>query len=256
MESNNNKNTKTIKFLCSYGRKILPRYTNSTLRYVGGLTRVLAIDRSISFTGLCALPFSDSIFCEFVWFFVNSFGILWIINQIFLFLVVVTELMVKLGEFCGSSVNLRCQLPTGDLETLISITSDEDLANVIEEYDRASSSSMKNRPLKIRAVLSPPKSLKQISPPQTPPESLRNTPSYRFAPRTYSPQAGYSVGARNCHRKSYPYSRQVQEYPRVSNIYTHWLIGSSYTTQDFAELGSTCLTDSALAHRDRDCVQK
>ena len=28
---------------------------------------------------------------------------------------VVTELMVKLGEFCGSSVNLRCQLPTDDL---------------------------------------------------------------------------------------------------------------------------------------------
>ncbi|KAM4115332.1 hypothetical protein ACJW30_04G141000 [Castanea mollissima] len=138
MESNNNKNTETIKFLCSYGGKILPRYTDGALRYAGGLTRVLA-------------------------------------------------LMVKLGEFCGSSVNLRCQLPTGDLETLISITSDEDLANVIEEYDRASSSSMNNRPLKIRAVLSPPKSLKQISPPQTPPESLRNSPSYRFAPRTYSP---------------------------------------------------------------------
>ena len=126
MESNDNKNTETINFLCSYGGKILPRYTDSTLRYAEGLTRV-AVDRSISFTGLCALPFSDSIFCEFVWFFVNSFGILWIINQIFLFLVVVTELMVKLGEFCGSSVNLRCQLPTGDLETLISITSDDRL---------------------------------------------------------------------------------------------------------------------------------
>ena len=132
---------------------------------------------------------------------------------------VVTELMVKLGEFCGSSVNLRCQLPTGDLETLISITSDEDLANVIEEYDRASSSSMNKRPLKIRAVLSPPKSLKQISPPQTPPESLRNSPSYRFAPRTHSPPAGYSVGGRNCYRKTYPYSCQVQEYPRVSYSY-------------------------------------
>ena len=45
----------------------------------------------------------------------------------FFFLFVVTELMVKLGEFCGSSVNLRCQLPTGDLETLISITSDDRL---------------------------------------------------------------------------------------------------------------------------------
>ena len=78
MESNNNKNTETIKLFCSYGGKILPRYTDGTLRYAGGLTRVLTVDHSISFTGLCALPFSDSIF-------VNSFGFLWIINQKFFF---------------------------------------------------------------------------------------------------------------------------------------------------------------------------
>ena len=119
MESNNNKNTETIKFLCSYGRKILPCYTDGTLRYAGGLTLVLTIDCSISFTGLCALPFSDSIF-------VNSFGFLWIINQFF-FLLVVIELMVKLREFYGSLVNLWCQLPTDNLETLISITFDDRL---------------------------------------------------------------------------------------------------------------------------------
>ena len=68
MESNDNKNTETINFLCSYGGKILPRYTDGTLRYAEGLTRV-AVDRSISFTGLCALPFSDSVF-------VNLFGFL------------------------------------------------------------------------------------------------------------------------------------------------------------------------------------
>ena len=107
-----------MKFLCSYGGKILPRYTDGTLRYAEGQTRV-AVDRSISFTGLCALPFSDSIF-------VNLFGFLWIINQFF-FSFVVIELMVKLGEFCGSSLNLWCQLPIGDLETLISITSDDRL---------------------------------------------------------------------------------------------------------------------------------
>ena len=107
-----------MKFLCSYGGKILPRYTDGTLRYAEGLTRV-AVDRSISFTGLCALPFSDSVF-------VNLFGFLWIINQFFFSLVVI-ELMVKLGEFCGSSLNLWCQLPIGDLETLISITSDDRL---------------------------------------------------------------------------------------------------------------------------------
>lgn len=41
----------TIKFLCSYGGKILPRYPDGKLRYNGGHTRVLAVPRSISFSG-------------------------------------------------------------------------------------------------------------------------------------------------------------------------------------------------------------
>lgn len=45
----------TLKFLCSYGGKILPRQIDGKLRYVGGLTRVLAVDRSVSFSG----PYSD-----------------------------------------------------------------------------------------------------------------------------------------------------------------------------------------------------
>lgn len=61
---------------------------------------------------------------------------------------------MKLEEFCGYSVELKCQLPNGDLETLISVKSDEDLANMVEEYDRVYGG-------KIRAILSPPK---QMSP--------------------------------------------------------------------------------------------
>ncbi|CAN1179457.1 hypothetical protein LINPERPRIM_LOCUS36653 [Linum perenne] len=71
----------TIKYLCSYGGKIAPRLGDGQLRYVGGHTRVFSADRSLSFA----------------------------------------ELMVNLAEFCGQSVELRCQLPNGDLETLISI---------------------------------------------------------------------------------------------------------------------------------------
>ncbi|KAA8533208.1 hypothetical protein F0562_033259 [Nyssa sinensis] len=112
----------TIKFLCSYGGKILPRYPDGKLRYHGGQTRVLAVERSISFA----------------------------------------ELLVKLGELCGTSVSLRCQLPTEDLDALVSITCDEDIANLIEEYERAASPPSS---LKIRAFLSPPKSTKKISPP-------------------------------------------------------------------------------------------
>ncbi|XP_022892003.1 uncharacterized protein LOC111406871 [Olea europaea var. sylvestris] len=83
----------TIKFLCSYGGRILPRYPDGKLRYHGGETRVLSVQRSISFA----------------------------------------ELLMKLGEMSGTSVvNLRCQLPKEDLDALVSITSDEDLANLIE----------------------------------------------------------------------------------------------------------------------------
>ncbi|XP_042500546.1 uncharacterized protein LOC122078578 [Macadamia integrifolia] len=130
--------TNTVKFLCSYGGKILPRYPDGKLRYVGGETRVLAVDRST--------PFS--------------------------------ELLVKLGELCGCPVNLRCQLPTEDLDALVSVTSDEDLANLLEEYDRANmcrekeAKSVSSSPLKIRAFLSLPKSMQKVSPPQSAKSSI------------------------------------------------------------------------------------
>ncbi|XP_028798100.1 uncharacterized protein LOC114753579 [Neltuma alba] len=165
-----NQERSTIKFLCSYGGRILPRATDGKLRYVGGHTRVLAVDPSIAFS----------------------------------------ELMAKLEELSGSSVTLRCPLPNGDLETLISITNDEDLAHIIEEYDRASSSLA--HPLKIRAILSPPKSLKKISPPSSSSSSANQSPSrslhnsieslpyslaYRFICHNCAPPVGYPIGVRS-----------------------------------------------------------
>ncbi|KAF3793650.1 hypothetical protein EJ110_NYTH03408 [Nymphaea thermarum] len=118
-----------VKFLCSYGGKILPRHPDGKLRYVGGETRVLSVDRSVCFA----------------------------------------ELAVKLGELCGEpgSVCVRCQLPTEDLDALVSVTSDEDLLNLIEEYDRFNRG--KPSPLKIRAFLSPRRgSTKKPSSPPSP----------------------------------------------------------------------------------------
>lgn len=51
MESKAKHSDTTIKFLCSYGGKILPRHTDGKLRYTGGHTRVLALRPSISFSG-------------------------------------------------------------------------------------------------------------------------------------------------------------------------------------------------------------
>lgn len=164
--TDSNRNS-TPKFLCSYGGKIVPRSVDGVLRYAGGLTRVLAVDRSISFA----------------------------------------ELMVKLGEFCGYSVELRCQLPNGDLETLISIKSDEELRIVIEEYDRNCPAS------KIRAILTPPKSLKTISPPPSSPSSVdfsttqikSNATGYYYRrSQSNSPPIGYPVSfCQNSNRSRY-----------------------------------------------------
>ncbi|XP_047341089.1 uncharacterized protein LOC124944791 [Impatiens glandulifera] len=114
--SSGSKNKSSIKFVYSYGGKILPRRHSDAqllLRYVGGHIRILSVDRFIT----------------------------------------ISDLMMKFEDSCGFSVNLKCKLPNEDLDVLVSITSDEDLANIIEEYVRASSVS--NKELKIRAILFP-----------------------------------------------------------------------------------------------------
>ncbi|PIA25294.1 hypothetical protein AQUCO_11900002v1 [Aquilegia coerulea] len=93
-----------------------------------------------------------------------------------------------MGELYGSSVTLRCQLPEEDLDALVSITSDEDLGNVIEEYDLASQ--LTGSPLKIRAFLWPPKSIKKVSPPPSTTSSMVYYPS---AP----PVSAVAAGSRN-----------------------------------------------------------
>ncbi|MCD7451645.1 hypothetical protein HAX54_012907 [Datura stramonium] len=162
--------TEIVKFLYSYGGRVLPRRSDGTLRYIAGFTRVLSIDRSISFS----------------------------------------ELMVKFGELCGSSMRLRCKLPTEDLDVLVSITCDEDLANVIEEYDRVSA--LTNKEMKIRALLSPINLPKKTSHPYSPTscfdfpalsnlkprkvDRFNSPPSYAAACRWSSPALGYPVGIR------------------------------------------------------------
>lgn len=71
-------------------------------------------------------------------------------------MIIRAELIVKFGELCECSMSLRCKLPTEDLDLLVSVTCDEDLVAVIDEYDRASSSSSSD--VKIRAILVPIKS--------------------------------------------------------------------------------------------------
>uniref|UniRef100_A0A2P2N0R2 PB1 domain-containing protein n=1 Tax=Rhizophora mucronata TaxID=61149 RepID=A0A2P2N0R2_RHIMU len=113
------------------------------------------------------------------------------------------ELMMKLGELCGYFVELRCQLPGGDLETLVSVKSDEELAFLFEEYDQSCRGS------KIRAVLFPVKLLKTISPPS----STASDFDLRLG-RSWSPPTGSPLRARRINAELRCYPRRGQGNPR------------------------------------------
>ncbi|KAK7319592.1 hypothetical protein RJT34_04315 [Clitoria ternatea] len=86
-----------VRFMCSFGGKILPRPHDNQLRYVGGDTRIVAVHRSISFSAL----------------------------------------ILKLSKLSGmSNITAKYQLPNEDLDALISVTTDEDVENMMDEYDR------------------------------------------------------------------------------------------------------------------------
>ncbi|XP_074591445.1 RAF-like serine/threonine-protein kinase PRAF [Curcuma longa] len=85
-----------VKLRYSYSGKILPRLSDGALRYVGGETRILTVRRDVS------LP----------------------------------EILRKMVEVYGGSVALRYQLPDEDLDALISVSTEEDLENMMEEYDK------------------------------------------------------------------------------------------------------------------------
>ncbi|KAG6471545.1 hypothetical protein ZIOFF_068988 [Zingiber officinale] len=84
------------KFLCSFGGSILPRPLDGRLRYVGGETRIVTVPRDISYE---------------------------------VFLARMREL------FDGVSI-IKYQQPDEDLDALVSIVNDEDVMNMMEEYDK------------------------------------------------------------------------------------------------------------------------
>ncbi|CAM8956988.1 unnamed protein product [Rhodiola kirilowii] len=82
-----------MKLLFSYGGKIMPRPSDGKLRYVGGETRVVCLNRDISWK----------------------------------------ELMYKASKIYDQVSIVKYQLPGEDLDALVSVTCDEDLQNMMEE---------------------------------------------------------------------------------------------------------------------------
>ncbi|XWS62345.1 hypothetical protein CRYUN_Cryun06bG0003100 [Craigia yunnanensis] len=87
-----NSSTK-VKFLCSFGGKVLPRPSDGKLRYVGGETRIIRLSRDISWQ----------------------------------------ELVEKTVAIYNQAHTIKYQLPGEDLDALVSVSCDEDLQNMMEE---------------------------------------------------------------------------------------------------------------------------
>ncbi|KAG6391667.1 hypothetical protein SASPL_149424 [Salvia splendens] len=90
-----------LRLMCSYGGHIVPRPHDKSLCYIGGDTRIIVIDRHTTLSGLR-----------------HRLSKTLLNNQLF---------------------SLKYQLPSEDLDSLISVTTDEDLENMVEEYDRLNS---------------------------------------------------------------------------------------------------------------------
>ncbi|OMO92371.1 Phox/Bem1p [Corchorus olitorius] len=82
-----------VKFLCSFGGKILPRPSDGKLRYVGGETRIIRLSRDITWQ----------------------------------------ELVQKTLAIYNQAHTIKYQLPGEDLDALVSVSCNEDLQNMMEE---------------------------------------------------------------------------------------------------------------------------
>ncbi|XP_022753369.1 uncharacterized protein LOC111301727 isoform X2 [Durio zibethinus] len=94
-----NDETSRVKFLCSFLGSILPRPQDGKLRYVGGETRILSVPRDISYE----------------------------------------ELMSKMRELYDGAAVLKYQQPDEDLDALVSVVNDDDVTNMMEEYEKLGS---------------------------------------------------------------------------------------------------------------------
>ncbi|KAA8519900.1 hypothetical protein F0562_014190 [Nyssa sinensis] len=103
-----------VRFMCSFGGKILPRPHDNQLRYVGGDTRIVSVHRHTTFSSL----------------------------------------LHKLHKLSGiTNISVKYQLPNEDLDALITVTTDEDVENMIEEYDRLAHSHIHSNTARLRLFL-------------------------------------------------------------------------------------------------------
>ncbi|KAI4375910.1 hypothetical protein MLD38_013725 [Melastoma candidum] len=120
-----------LKFMVSYGGKIQPRPHDNHLTYVGGETKLLTVDRHLSLAALLSRLCSLSV------------------------------------DFPAPVSSFKYQLPGEDLDSLISVSSEDDLLHLFLEYDRLLRSSPTSKPPRMRIFLFPSSSSSSAQQPPT-----------------------------------------------------------------------------------------
>ncbi|KAL0922092.1 hypothetical protein M5K25_006054 [Dendrobium thyrsiflorum] len=86
------------KFLCSFGGSILPRPLDGKLRYVGGETRIVTVPHDVSYE----------------------------------------DLLARMREIFEDTSVIKYKQPEEDLDALVSVVNDDDVMNMMEEYEKLS----------------------------------------------------------------------------------------------------------------------
>lgn len=110
-----------VRLMVSFGGKILPRPHDNQLRYVGGDTRIVAVNRLTTFSQL---------------------------------LTKLSKLLLPLQNPITVDFTIKYQLPNEELDALITVSTDEDVENMMEEFDRLSLASSNKIP-RLRLFLFP-----------------------------------------------------------------------------------------------------
>lgn len=99
--------------MCSYGGKIQSRPSDHQLSYIGGDTKILAVDRTVKFSDIIA------------------------------------KLVSLSNRKDAVAISVKYQLPGEDLDSLVSLIDDEDVEHMMVEYDRMQRISAKPARLRI-----------------------------------------------------------------------------------------------------------
>lgn len=105
----------------------MPRPSDGHLKYVGGETRVVAVPRHITFSGVVSLLLANAKYsCAYC--------------------VHATELKERVSEMVEGETVLKYQIMPEELDILVSVRNDEDVKHMIQQYDQ-------NSPKQLRAFL-------------------------------------------------------------------------------------------------------